>query len=68
MLQQHFFFIVVLSDAHSTKRSNHDLAPPPPPTIQISVAGIYFNDILMGRFVTSQYPENNAVVQTSRLL
>ncbi len=29
----------------STKRSPH------PPTIQISIGGIYFNDILMGRFV-----------------
>ncbi len=46
----------------STKRSPH------PPTIRISVGGIYFNDILMGRFVISQTPENNAVVQTSRSL
>ncbi len=53
---------------HSTKCSNHDLAPPHPPTIRISVDGIYFNDILMGRFVMSQHPENNAVVQTSRSL
>ncbi len=42
----------------STKCSPH------PPTIQISVGGIYFNDILMGHFVISQTPENNAVVQT----
>ncbi len=41
---------------------------PHPPTIQISVDGIYFNDILMDRFVISQTPENNFVVQTSRLL
>ncbi len=54
---------------HSTKRSNHDLAPPHPPTTRISVGGIYFNYILMGRFVISQHPENNnAVVQTSRSL
>ncbi len=38
---------------HSTKRSNHNLAPPHPPTIQISIGGIYFNDILMSRFVIS---------------
>ncbi len=49
MLQQHFFFVVVLSDA--LKRSNHDLAPPHPPNIWIYVGGIYFNDILMDRFV-----------------
>ncbi len=55
---------------HSTKRSNHDLGPRPhPPTIRISVGGIYFNDILMGRFVTSQTPEKKkSVVQTSRSL
>ncbi len=51
----------------STKRSNHD-RPSPPPTIRISVGGIYFNDILMNRFVISQTPESNAVVQTSRSL
>ncbi len=54
---------------HSTKRSNHDLTPPlPTPPIRISVGRIYFNDILMGRFVMSQHPENKAVVQTSRSL
>ncbi len=40
---------------------------PTPPTIQISVGGIYFNYILMGRFVISQTPENNAEVQTNIL-
>ncbi len=29
---------------------------------------IYFNDILMSRFVMSQHPENNFVVQMSRSL
>ncbi len=53
---------------HSTKHSNHELTPPHPPVIQISVGGIYFNDILVGRFVISQTPENNAVVHTSRSL
>ncbi len=57
MLQQHFFVVVVLADA--LKLSNHKLAPPHPPTILISVGGIYFNDILMDRFVMSQHPENN---------
>ncbi len=50
---------------HSTKH----LAPHPP-TIRISVGGIYFNDILVGRFVMSQHPEKSllskrAVVQSS---
>ncbi len=40
---------------------------PTPLTIQISIGGIYFNDILMGRFVISQTLENNAVVQTNIL-
>ncbi len=46
---------------HSTKRSNHDLEPSlhHPPTIWISVGGIYFNDILVGRFVMSQHPEKS---------
>ncbi len=46
----------------STKRSPH------PPIIQISIGGIYFNDILMGHFVMSQIQENNFAVQTSRSL
>ncbi len=50
---------------HSTKRSNHDLAPPHPPTIRISIDRIYFNDILMGRFVISQTPGKKSVVQTT---
>ncbi len=33
-----------------------------------NLGGIYFNDILMGRFVISQNLENNAVVQTSHSL
>ncbi len=43
----------------STKHSPH------PPTIQISVGGIYLNDILMSRFVISQTTENNDVVRCS---
>ncbi len=41
---------------------------PHSPTILISIGGIYFNNILMGRFVKSQTPENNAKVQMSHSL
>ncbi len=46
------------------KRAVLNQAFSPPANHSNSVGGIYFNDILMDRFVISQTPENNVVVQS----